>query len=48
MTTSSPSIHAEDNTETLKSDDLILEDSDTEEPEAAEYRQEIDTNNDVN
>ena len=43
-----PSIQAEDNTETLKFENLILEDSDTEEPEAAEDRQEIDTNNDVN
>ena len=43
-----PSIQAEDNTETLKFENLILEDSDTEELEAAEDRQEIDTNNDVN
>ena len=42
------SIQAEDNTETLKFENLILEDSDTEEPKAAEDRQEIDTNNDVN
>ena len=41
-----PGIQAEDNTETLKFDNLILEDSDTEEPEAAEDRQENDTNND--
>ena len=34
-----PSIQAEDNTETLKFDNLVLEDSDTEEPEAAEDRQ---------
>ena len=43
-----PSIQAEDNTETLKFENLILKDSDTEEPEATEDRQEIDTNNDVN
>ena len=43
-----PSIQDEDNTETLKFDNLILEDSDTEEPEVAEDHQEIDTNNDVN
>ena len=43
-----PSIQAEDNTETLKFDNLIWEDSDKEEPEAAEDRQEIVTNNDVN
>ena len=43
-----PSIQAEDDTETLKFDNLILEDSDTEEPEATEDRKEIDTNNDVN
>ena len=43
-----PSIQAEDNTETLKFENLILEDSDTEEPKAAEDRKEIDTNNDVN
>ena len=43
-----PSIQAEDNTETLKFDNLILEDSDTEEPEAAEDRQEIDIINNVN
>ena len=43
-----PSIQAEDNTETLKFDNLILEDSDTEEPEVAEDRQENDANNDVN
>ena len=42
-----PSIQAEDNTETLRFENLILEDSDTEEPETAEDRQEIDTNNDV-
>ena len=42
------SIQDEDNTETLKFDNLILEDSDTEEPEAAEDRQEIDTINNVN
>ena len=42
------SIQAEDNTETLKFENLILEDSDTEEPEAAEDRQENNTNNDVN
>ena len=43
-----PSIQAEDNTETLKFYNLILEDNDTEEPEAAKDRQEIDINNDVN
>ena len=43
-----PRIQAEDNTETLKFDNLILEDSDTEKPEATGDRQEIDTNNDVN
>ena len=43
-----PSIQAEDNTETLKFDNLILEDSDTEEPEAAKDHQEIDTINNVN
>ena len=43
-----PSIQAKDNTETLRFENLILEDSDTEEPETAEDRQEIDTNNDVN
>ena len=43
-----PSIQAEDNTETLRFENLILEDSDTEEPETAEDCQEIDTNNDVN
>ena len=43
-----PSIQYEDNTETLKFDNLILEDSDREEPEAAEDRQENDTNNDDN
>ena len=43
-----PSIQAEDNTETLKFENLILEYSTTEEPKAAEDRQEIDTNNDVN
>ena len=43
-----PGIQAEDNTETLKFDNLILEDNDTEEPEAGEDRQENDTNNDVN
>ena len=43
-----PSIQAEDNTKTLKSDDLILEDRDTEEPEVAEDHKENDTNNDVN
>ena len=43
-----PSIQGEDNTETLKFDNLILEDHDTEEPEAAEDRQENYTINDVN
>ena len=43
-----PSIQDEDNTETLKLDNLILEDSDTEEPEDVKDCQEIDTNNDVN
>ena len=43
-----PSIQAEDNTETLKFDNLVLEDNDTEEPEATEDRQENDTNYDVN
>ena len=43
-----PRIQAENNSKTLKFDDLILEDSDTEEPEAAENRQEIDINNNVN
>ena len=43
-----PSIQAEDNTETLKFDNLILEGSDIEEPEAAEDRQKNDTNYDVN
>ena len=41
-----PSIQAEDNTKTLKFDNLIFEDSDTKEPEAAEDPQENDTNND--
>ena len=43
-----PSIQAEDNTETLKFYNLILEDSDTEEPEDAEDNQEIETVNNVN
>ena len=43
-----PSIQAEENTETMKFDNLILEDSDTEEPEAAKDHQEIDTINNVN
>ena len=43
-----PSIQAEENTETSRFDNLILEDSDTEEPEAAEDCQEIDTINNVN
>ena len=40
------SIQGEDNTKTLKFDNLILEDNDTEEPEAVEDHQENDTNND--
>ena len=41
-----PRIQDEDNTDTLKFDNMILEDGDTEEHEAAEDRQENDTNND--
>ena len=40
------SIQIEDNTETLKFDNLVLEDSDNEEPDAAEERQENNVNND--
>ena len=43
-----PRIQGEDNTETLKFDNLILEDSDTEEHEAAEDHQEIDKSNNFN
>ena len=41
-----PSIQTEDNTETLKFDNMILEDSAIEECEDAEGHQENDTNND--
>ena len=41
-----PSIQVKDTTETLKFDNLILEDSDNEEPEATEDGQENDANND--
>ena len=41
-----PSIQIKDTTETLKFDNMILEDSDNEEPDVAEERQENDVNND--
>ena len=41
-----PSIQIKDTTETLKFDNLILEDSDDEEPNAAEDHKENDVNND--
>ena len=43
-----PSIQAEDNTKTIKFENLLLEDSDTEELEPSKDRQEHNTNNDVN
>ena len=46
MTTSSQAFEIKDTTETLKFDNLILEDSDNEEPDVAEERQENDVNND--
>ena len=41
-----PSIQIEDNTETLKFDNMVLEDSDNEKLDAAEERQECNVNND--